>query len=80
MEMKVLNGLATVLADIGYNSVTVFKSHLFGNFGNCLKNCGNICGVVRANLVARADMLTGNNQDVYGRLGIYIVECVNLVV
>lgn len=80
VEVDMLNRLAAVLTDICYNSVAVCKTKLFGNFGNSLENCGNIRGVVGVYLVARADMLAGDNENVNGGLGIYVVEGVNLIV
>ena len=80
MEVHMLHALAAVLTDVRYNSVTVCKSYLFSDFGNSLENCGDERGVIGSNLVARADMLAGNNEDVDGSLGIYVVEGVNLIV
>ena len=80
MEVHMLYTLAAVLTDIGDNSVTVCKSYLFSDFGNSLENCGNERRVIGGNLIARADMLTGNNENVNGGLGIYVVEGVNLIV
>ena len=80
MEVHMLHTLAAVLTDIGNNSVTVSKTYLFCDFGNSLENCGNERGVISSNLVARADMLAGDNEYVDGSLGIYVVEGVNLIV
>ena len=80
MEVHMLHTLAAVLTDVGDNSVTVCKSYLFSNLGNSLENCGNERGVIGGNLVARADMLAGDNENVDGSLGIYVVEGVNLIV
>ena len=80
MEVHMLHALTAVLTDVRDNSVTVCKSYLFSDFGNSLENCGNERGVIGSNLVARADMLAGNNEDVDGSLGIYVVEGVNLIV
>ena len=80
MEVHMLHTLAAVLTDVGDNSVTVCKSYLFSDFGNSLENCGNERRVIGCNLVARADMLAGDNENVDGSLGIYVVEGVNLIV
>jgi hypothetical protein len=76
----VLDRLASVLADIGDNSVAVFKSAHLGDLGNCLEYSFYATGGFIRDSVGRFNMTFGNDQNVYGSLGIDILEGVDLVV
>ena len=54
-----LHRLAAVLTNIGNNAITVLKSALLGNFGNCLKNSGDLVAVLRRYGVGGRNVLLG---------------------
>lgn len=80
MKVDVLDRLTAVLADIGDNSVSVFKSASCGDLGYRLKNCGNIIRVCTVDHVGGFDMLSRYHDHVDRCLRIYILKRVDLVV
>ena len=61
MEVQMHYRLTGRGAAVGYDSkAALFNSHLFGNFGDYLKNLGNICAVFPVYFGSRNDMLLGD--------------------
>ena len=75
VEMKMLYRLASVLADICNNAVTVSKSELSCYLGNYSENVSNGCGILLCKLVKRGNMCLGDNKAVYGCLRRDVEEC-----
>ena len=80
VEVDVLNRLASVLANVGDNSVTVRQTASRRYLGYSLENGGNALRVVSADGICRFDMLARNHKHVNGRLGIDVAKRVDLFV
>ena len=80
MEMYVLYRLATVLAAVIDDAVTVCKSQICRDLGDRLKNLGYAYAVLCRYLIGAADVSFGYHKNVNGSLGVYILEGVNVFV
>ena len=80
VEVKVLYRLASVLADIGDNSVSAGKSLCLCNLRDNGEYVSNDIRVFFTYCINRSNMIFGNDEYVRGRLGIYISESVALIV
>ena len=80
MEMKVLYGLASVSAAICDDSVAICKSRFLCYCGDSFENSGNVGAVFSAYHIAGIDMKLGNNENMNGSLGIYILEGIDLFI
>ena len=80
VEMQMLDALTTILSNVSDNTVSVFKTASHRNLGNSLKHRADRRRIICIYAICRLNVLARNNKHVNGRLGIYILKCVDLFV
>jgi len=80
MEVEVAHTLAGIRTAVGNDAVAVCKPQRSGNLRNCGKDVCDDCGIVCRYFIRTADVRTGNDQHMDGRLRIDIVEAENAFV
>ena len=80
VKVDVLYGLASVLAYVGDDSVSVGKTACGSNLGYSLKNRGNCPGALGIDSVGRLDMALWHDQHVNGSLRSDVTERVDAVI
>lgn len=80
VEMEMKNSLVCIGTAVGNDTVAVFKTCRRGDAGDSLEYLSNVVRVFCRDLVCTADMLLGNNENVNGRHGVYILKGINVFV
>ena len=75
-----LYGLTSVLSAVIYNAVAVRKSHKLRDLRNSLENACDLNAVISGDHIGTANMRFRHYKNVNGRLGIYILERVNVFI
>ena len=80
VEMKMLNALTAVFANVCDNTVAIRKTAFLCYNRNRFDNLCNGANVRRIGTVDRIDVRLGYNENVHLRIGIYILECINVFI
>ena len=76
VEVKMLYGLSCAVAAVGNYSEAVSHIHFLGKLCDDLENVSHYCGIFWGYLSRRGDMLLGDNKEMHGSSGSYVIECI----
>ena len=75
-----LNALAAVLSAVVDYPVSLFKTERLGDLGDFFEDVRDRINVAVVYLVRAADVLLGDNENVYGSLGLKVIKREDFVV
>ena len=72
--MQMMDALAAIITTVRHHTVTVFQSLMLCQLGDHLENMTHDLAILAGHLVAGSNVRLGNDENVYGSLGIDIPE------